>query len=153
MKGFSHTNICDHSPPNSLPIQAALQYALVVYSLFFSVYLFYFTLLYWFCHTLTWILHGCTCVPHPEPASHLPPHPIPLGHPNAPAPSTLSCIKPGLAIHFTCDIIHVSMPFSHIIVPLPSPTESKRCSIHLCLFCCLAYRVTVTFFLNSIYMR
>ena len=25
-----------------------------------------------------------TCVPHPEPSSHLPPHPIPLGHPSAP---------------------------------------------------------------------
>ena len=25
---------------------------------------------------------------HPEPPSHLPPHPIPLGHPSAPAPST-----------------------------------------------------------------
>ena len=37
-----------------------------------------------FCHTLTWISHGFTCVPHPEPPSHLPPHPIPLGHPNAP---------------------------------------------------------------------
>ena len=40
------------------------------------------------CHTLTRISHGCTCVPHPEPLSHLPPHPIPLGHPSAPAPST-----------------------------------------------------------------
>jgi len=49
----------------------------------------YFTILYWFCHTLTWISHGYTCVPHPEPPSHLPPHPIPLGHPSAPAPSTL----------------------------------------------------------------
>ena len=43
-----------------------------------------------FCHTLTWISHGFTCVPHPEPPSHLPPHPIPLGHPSAPALSTLS---------------------------------------------------------------
>ena len=34
--------------------------------------------------------HGCTCVPHPEPLSHLPPHPTPLGHPSAPALSTLS---------------------------------------------------------------
>ena len=42
-----------------------------------------------FCHTLTWISHGCTCVPHPDPPSHLPPHPIPLGHPSAPAPSIL----------------------------------------------------------------
>ena len=43
-----------------------------------------------FCHTLTWISHGCTCVPHPEPPSHLPPHPILLGHPSAPALSALS---------------------------------------------------------------
>ena len=41
-----------------------------------------------FCHTLTWISHGSTCVPHPEPPFHLPPHPIPLGHPSAPALST-----------------------------------------------------------------
>ena len=43
-----------------------------------------------FCHTLTWISHGCTCVPHPEPPSYLPPHPIPQGHPNAPTLSILS---------------------------------------------------------------
>ena len=41
-----------------------------------------------FCHTLTWISHGSTCVPHPDPPSHLSPHPIPLGLPSAPAPST-----------------------------------------------------------------
>ena len=32
---------------------------------------------------------GVTRVPHPEPPSQLPPHTIPLGHPSAPAPSTL----------------------------------------------------------------
>ena len=36
-----------------------------------------------FCHTLT-------CVPHPDPPSHFPAHPIPQGHPSAPALSTLS---------------------------------------------------------------
>ena len=65
--------------------------------LFFIFFIFYFncsliTLQYCsgFCHTLTWISHECTCVPHSEPSSLLPPHPIPQGHPSAPALSTLS---------------------------------------------------------------
>ena len=58
---------------------------------FFQFYLFIF-LLYNVVLVLPYIdmnLPWCTCVPHPEPPSHLPPHPIPLGHPSAPAPSTL----------------------------------------------------------------
>ena len=44
---------------------------------------------------------------------------IPVHQPQA------SCIKPGLAIHFLYDIIHVSAPFPQIIPPSPSPIESK----------------------------
>ena len=41
-----------------------------------------------FCHTLTCISHGVTCIPHPDPPSHLPLHLIPLGLPSAPGPNT-----------------------------------------------------------------
>ena len=71
-------------------------------------------------------------------------------HPSGPSQCTspklpVSCIEPGLAIHFLNDIIHVLMPFSQII-PCSLSQSPKDCSIHLCLFCCLAYRVIVTIF-------
>ena len=81
-----------HSPPkcrrvpSSHPFQPLLfvdsppQFCLFIFLLYNIVLV---------CHTLTWICHGCTCAPHPDPPFQLPPHPIPLGHPNAPALSTL----------------------------------------------------------------
>ena len=123
-------------------------------------YFFYFTILYWFYHTLTWIRHRCTCVPYPEPPSYLPPHPIPLGHLSAPAPSILyhalnldwRLISYMILYMFQCH----SPKSSH---PLPLPQSPKDCSLldcslllHLCLFCCLTYRVIITIFLNPIYI-
>ena len=77
--------------------------------------------------------------------SPLPPsspyHPSGSFHYTSPQHS-VSCINPGLVIRFLYDIIHVSVPFSQIIPPLPSPTESKRLfytSVSLWLSCILDY--------------
>ena len=115
--------------------------------------LFYFTILYWFCHTLTWIHHGCSCVPKHEPPSHLPPYNISLGHPRAPAANML---YPASDIDWRFNSYMIVYKFqchspksSH---PLPLPLSPKVRSTHLCLFCCLAYRIIITIFLNSVYM-
>ena len=106
-----------------------------------------------FCHTLTWLSHGYTYVPHPEPPPLLPPHPIPQGLPSVPALNTLThasnvdwrSVSYTVIYMFQC----YSLRSSHVCLLPQSP---KVCSLHLCLFHCLAYRVIVTIFLNSIYM-
>ena len=91
--------------------------------------------------------------PKHEPPSHLPPHIISLNHPHAPAPSILYLasnidwrfVSYMIVYMFQCH----SPKSSH---PLPLTQNPKVRSTHLCLFCCLAYRVIITIFLNSVYM-
>ena len=122
----------------------------------FFYFYFYFILLYnnvLVLPYMTWIRHGCTWVPNPEPPSHLSPHIFSLSHPSAPAPSILypvsnpdwQFVSYMIVYMFQCH----SPKSSH---PLPLPQSPNVCSIHLCLFCCLTYRVIITIFLNSIYM-
>ena len=115
----------------------------------FQFYLFIFTLQY----CIGFAIHESAMGVHVFPILNLPPHPIPLGHPSAPAPSTLypasnqdwRFISYMIIYMFQC---HFPIS-SH---PRPLPQNPKDCTIHLCLFCCLAYRVIVIIFLNSIYM-
>ena len=103
-----------------------------------------------FCHTLTWMSHECTYVPHLEPPSHLPPHPIPQGCPSALALSALfhesnldwSSISHIVIYMFQCYFLKSSHP--RLL-----PQSPEVCSLYLCLFCCLTYRVIITIFLNS----
>ena len=93
-------------------------------------------------------------VPHPKHPSFLPPHTIPLVRLSAPAPSIQyhalnldwRFVSYMILYMFQCH----SPKSSH---PRPLPQSPKDCSIHLCLFRCLAYRVIITIFLNSIYMH
>ena len=137
--------------PSWKPHITAFYFFIFNFFLIFTFTLFYFTILYWFWHTLTWICHGSTWVPNPEPPSHLPPHIISLDHPCAPAPSILYPVS-NIDWHFISYMI-VYMFQCHSpksAHPRPLPQIPKDCSIHLCLFCCLTYRVIVTIFLNSI---
>ena len=94
---------------------------------FFFLYFIFFTLQY--CIGFAIHQHESATGAHVFPILNPLPPPSPY-HPSGSSQCTspkhpVSCTKPGLAIHFLYDIIHVSMPFSQIIPP-PSPTESKR---------------------------
>ena len=87
----------------------------------------------------------------PEPHSHFHPHPIPVGCRSARGLSALfhasildrSSISHMVIYMFQCYSLKSSHP--HLL-----PQSPKVCSLYLCLFCCLAYKVIVTIFLNSI---
>ena len=90
--------------------------------------------------------------------AHVSPSWTPLPPPSPPHPSGVSqCTA------FECIELHW-WSISHMVMymfqcysltsshPLPLPQSPKVCSLYLCLFCCLAYRVIIIVFLNSIYI-
>ena len=122
--------------------------------LVFYLFILYFTLKYCIGFAINMNLpqvYTCSQSGTPLPP---PPNTIPPGHPSTPAPSIL---HPALNLDWQFVSYMILYMFqchspksSH---PLPLPQSPKDYSIHLCLFCYLAYRVIVTIFLNSIYMR
>ena len=83
-----------------------------------------FTILYWFCQMNPPQVYMCSpsWTLLPPPSSYHPSGSSQCTSPKHP----VSCIEPGLETHFIHDSIHVSMPFSQIFPPSPSPTESIR---------------------------
>ena len=118
---------------------------------FFNFY-FYFTLQYCIGFAILW--HEFATGVHEFPILNPAPtsHPIsslwiiPCTSPKRPVLNTdWQFISYMIVYMFQCH----SPKSSH---PCPLPQSPKVCSIHLCLFCCLTYRVIITIFLNSIYM-
>ena len=61
-------------------------FILFYFILFFSFFFPFIFICSEFCHTLKWKGLGFTCLPHPDPPSHHPPHLLPPGPPRAPGP-------------------------------------------------------------------
>ena len=103
------------------------QFEIFYFFLFFIIIIIFF-LLYNIVLVLPYInMHTplvYTCSPSWTPLP--PPSPYHPSESSQSSPKLLvSCIEPGLAIHFLYDIIYVLMSFSQIIPP-PSPTEYER---------------------------
>ena len=94
------------------------------------------------------------CSPHHETPSQLHPHLIPLCCPRTLA---LGALLHASDLHWS-SILHMVM-YTFQYYSLKSsharllPQNPKVCSLHMCLFCCLAYRIVIAVFLNSIYMH
>ena len=104
----------------------------------------YFTTLWWFLPYIDMNQPRVYMCPPSQIPSHFPAHPIPQDNPSAPALSALShasnldwqSISHMVIYMFQC----FSLKSSH---PCLLPQRPKVCSLHLCLFCSLTYRVII----------
>ena len=82
-----------------------------------------------FCHTLKWNSQGFTCVPHPNPPSHLPLHPFPLGFPSAPGPS--ACLMHPTWAGAICFINSISSARPSVSASHPAPPFPFGVYVHV----------------------
>ena len=145
-KSFCLSQRTFKGPPNS--------FANFIFFKFKFKFLLYFTLQYCIGFAIHW--HESATGVHEFPNMNPSPtsHPISsLDHPRAPAPSILypaSNIDWRFVSYMIVYMFQRHFPKSSH--PLPLSQSPKVRSRHLCLFCCLTYRVIITIFLNSIYM-
>ena len=124
---------------------------------FVTWFFLFFLILYFLLYNTTLVLPYRDMNPPQVYISWTPLPPLSPYHPSGSSQCTspkhpVSCIEHRLVIRFLPDSIHVSMPFSQIIPPFPSPTESKSLfytSVSLLLSCIKGYHYHL---LNSIYM-
>ena len=115
---------------------ASLLYIISVFFFFFLI-LFIYLLLFFLLYNIVLVLPYInthppwvyTCSPSWAPLP--PPSPYhPSGSSQCTSPKLpVSCIEPGLAIHFLSDIIHILMPFSQLITP---PHRVQKTVLYIC---------------------
>ena len=146
-EGTNFPNQMKLIPSDQAPSSCLTSYCLRTLLLFFFISWRLITFQYCsgFCHTLTWISHGFTCIPHPDPPSHLPLYLLPLGLPSAPGLSTClmhptwagdlfhpryTCFNADLLEHPTLafshrvqkSVLYICVPFSVLHIGLSSPS-------------------------------
>ena len=117
----------------------------------FFYFFYYFILFYFFLNFKIFnsYMRSQTWTPLPPPSPQHLSGSSPCTSPKHAAP----CIRHRLAIQFLHDSIHVRIPILPNHPTLSFSLWVQKSGIHICVFfSCLAYRVVIAIFLNSIYM-